>query len=155
MRQRPALTQLLAGEAGCRGVAPGGVRTRKSTHTPGARCFLEGVSGGWGRGCRRVVRGWWWQGHSVPSLRRTQVVTHPVSWLGDENRNSAGLVGRSRCPGRCRSHTRTGTGGGSAPITSAPTTEVPLQRQRTVQTLRGHWESPHGKPASIAPAAGL
>lgn len=107
MRQRPALTQLLAGEAGCRGVAPGGVRTRKSTQTPGARCFLEGVSRGWGRGCRRVVRGWWWQGHSVPSSRRTQVVTHPVSRLGDENRTSAGQVARSCGPGRCRSHTRT------------------------------------------------
>lgn len=107
MRQRPALTQLLAGEAGCRGEAPGGVRTRKSTQTPGARCFLEGVSRGWGRGCRRVVRGWWWQGHSVPSSRRTQVVTHPVSRLGDENRTSAGQVARSCGPGRCRSHTRT------------------------------------------------
>lgn len=40
------------------------------------------------------LRGWWWQGHSVPFLRDTESITHPASLLGRQEQKWPGRQGR-------------------------------------------------------------
>lgn len=147
--------RLLAGEAGCRGVAPGGVSGPGNSSTPrepGAFWESPGIGDRAATGDEGLV-----VARTLCALLETHAgCCHPPGVLVRGMRTETPPGRRQALLSREMqvTYAHTGTGRRSAAITLPPTTEVPLPRQRTAQTLRGHWESPLGKPATIAPGSG-